>query len=117
MFQNLKLARLFGSIVAAGLVATLAVGCGGDDGGGSKGSSGQFSSKCNQVCQLQTDGSCNLLSQQDCVDFCTAFEGADAGCRAALETTMDCQIAGGSTTACSADACQAEMDAQTPACG
>lgn len=116
MLHKRKVTKLVGFILVGGLVLALAPGCGGDDDGGNGGSSGAFSQKCGQVCQLQTDGGCSLLETQDCIDFCNAFAGAGATCRAALEATMDCQIAGGTTTACSTDACQAEMDAQDPAC-
>jgi hypothetical protein len=69
-----------------------------------------------KVCQLQTDGGCGLLETQDCIDICSAFAGVEASCAAAIEATMDCQIAGGTTTACDTTACQAEMDAQDSDC-
>jgi hypothetical protein len=117
MLHKLKVTKLIGFISMGGLALVLASGCGGDDDSGNGGGSSEaFSQRCEQVCQLQTDGGCGLLETQDCIDICSAFAGVEASCAAAIEATMDCQIAGGTTTACDTTACQAEMDAQDSDC-
>ena len=108
----------------SGGVAGSGTSSGGAGGGASGGSGGTgrtppttFDEKCVEVCTLQDEG-CPSLGVDACAELCLLFGSlAPEPCRTAIEDIMDCQIAGGSASACdTANACAMETEAQQTAC-
>jgi hypothetical protein len=108
----------------SGGVAGSSASSGGAGGGANGGSGGTgrtppttFDEKCVEVCTLQDEG-CPSLGVDACAELCLLFGSlAPEPCRTTIEDIMDCQIAGGSASACdTANACAMETEAQQTAC-